>query len=171
MASGRSAVGLVWCATLRLLHCVFRPSRWKKTHLLYNARVPSAREAHEDGTSLGRARRPARVWKPTTRSVANYALVAVVLTVALLLAACGGGDDARETVHGQLTDVQTRTFTEIGAFSLRDDAGKTWLFTTDGPLGLTPSHLRQHMLSGEEVTVEYERRARGLVAVSIADYP
>ena len=171
MASGRSAVGLVGCATPRLLNGVFPPPRWKKTHLLYNARVPPAREAHEDSTSPGRVGRPARVWKPTTRNVANYALVAVVLTVSLLLAACSGGDDARETVHGQLTDVQTRTFTEIGAFSLRDDVGKTWLFTTDDPLELTPSHLRQHMLSGEEVTVEYERRSGGLVAVSIADYP
>ena len=97
--------------------------------------------------------------------VAAYALLAVIL------AACGGGDDARETVHGKLTDVQTRSFTEIESFSMLDEAGEMWLFVTEGPLELTPSHLRQHMLVGEGVSVEYERRAGGLVAVSISDYP
>ena len=98
-------------------------------------------------------------------------MFAVVLAGAFLLAACGGGDDAPETVHGKLTDVQTRSFTEIESFSLLDDAGETWFFVTEGRLELTPSHLRQHMLSGEEVTVEFERRDGSLVAVGISDYP
>ena len=108
---------------------------------------------------------------PTIRGIARGARLAVMLAGAFSLAACGGGEDARETVHGKLTDVQTRSFTEMESFSLRDEAGETWLFATEGPLELTPSHLRQHMLSGEEVRVEFERRAAGLVAVSICDYP
>jgi hypothetical protein len=94
-----------------------------------------------------------------------------MLAGAIFMAACVGGEVARGTVHGKVTDVQTRTFTEIESFSLRDAAGETWLFATEGPLELTPSHLRQHMLSGEEVRVQFERRAGGLIAVSISDYP
>jgi hypothetical protein len=105
------------------------------------------------------------------RKVVGYALLAVMLVGFLFLAACGGGDDSPGTVHGKLTDVQTRSFTEIESFSLLDEGGETWLFDTEGPLELTPSHLREHMLVGEEVSVEYERRDGGLVAVSISDYP
>jgi hypothetical protein len=108
---------------------------------------------------------------PAISKVAGYALLAAMLAAALLLAACGGNEDDPGTVHGKLTDVQNRTFTEIESFSLTDEAGETWLFVTEGQLEMTPSHLSQHMLSGEAVSVQYERRAEGLVAVGIADYP
>ena len=128
---------------------------------MYNAHVPRDRDAHGDTTSRGRGSRPLRAGMSAIRKMSGFALIAVMLAVALLLAACGGGEDARETVHGILTDVQTRTFTEIESFSLIDEAGETWLFVTEGQLELTPSHLRQHMLGGDEVRVEYERPGRG----------
>jgi len=102
--------------------------------------------------------------------VATGAILAVFVAVALLLAACGGEEDSLETVHGKVTDVQTRSLTEIESFSLRDEDGETWLFAIEGPLEITPSHLRQHMLDGDAVSVQFERRGASLIAVSVSDY-
>ena len=35
----------------------------------------------------------------------------------------------------------------------------------------TPSHLREHMLTGEDVSVRFRRADDVLIAVSVEDYP
>ena len=52
---------------------------------------------------------------------------------------------------------------------VRDDAGRLWTFETAGPIDFTPSHLREHMLRGERVTVHYEDKGERLLAVRITD--
>ena len=110
---------------------------------------------------------------PAIRRIARGVPVAFILAGVLFLAACGGGEDVG-TVHGNITDIQTKSITEIESFSVLDEAGETWIFVTEGPLdllGLTTSHLRQHMLDVQAVRVVFEREALGLVAVGIYDYP
>ena len=142
-----------------------------RPQLLYNARIPSDRKEHDVSIFLGRGSWAVCVGMPAINWAARGALIAVILVGASLLAACGGGEDSPEAVHGKLTDVQTKSFTEIESFSLLDETGETWLFATEGPLEFTPSHLRKHMLIGEKVNVQYKRRAGIFVALSISDYP
>ena len=108
---------------------------------------------------------------PAITRIARSVLLAVILTGAILLTACGSSDDALGTVHGSVTDVQERSITEIESFSVRDDTGETWIFTTEGPLEPFPDHLRQHMLIGQQVRVIFENQDASLIAVSILDYP
>ena len=108
---------------------------------------------------------------PAITRIAKSVLLAVILTGAILLTACGSSDDALGTVHGSVTDVQERSITEIESFSVRDDTGETWIFTTEGPLEPFPAHLRQHMLIGQQVRVIFENQDANLIAVSILDYP
>jgi|TARA_B100001971_G_C17808833_1_gene343003 hypothetical protein len=95
----------------------------------------------------------------------------LVLGAFPLMMACNGGGDSHDTMHGRVTDVQTRSITEIESLSVVDEAGETWLFATEGPLELTPSHLREHMLGGDEIRVRFKRVDAGLIAVGISDYP
>ena len=107
-----------------------------------------------------------------------------LLAAALVLAiACGGGQatattdaapttdagDAGRQVRGHVLEVVARNITELESVSIRDQDGKRWTFTTEGYTGVTPSHLREHQLSGQQVVVSYVEREDWLVAVKIGD--
>ncbi len=46
---------------------------------------------------------------------------------------------------------------------------KVWTFQADGPVGFTSSHVREHMMQGQEVTLRFRERDRLFVAVLVAD--
>ena len=98
-------------------------------------------------------------------------LIPLLLMGLALLPACGGVGDSLESVNGRVVEVQARSITEIESFSLLDEDGVTWFFTTEGPLELTPSHLREHMLAAEEIGVSFQRVGDGMVARGLSDYP
>jgi len=107
-----------------------------------------------------------------------------LLVAALSLAiACGGGQapatadataatdagDAGRQVRGHILEVVARNITEIERVSIRDQDGRRWTFTTEGYTGVTPAHLREHQLFGQQVVVSYVEREDRLVAVKIGD--
>ena len=97
----------------------------------------------------------------------------------LMLLACGNGDDtgaatsrpgeASGEVQGLVVEVVGRNIVELETLRIRAEDGTVWTFTADGPLEFSPSHLREHQLFGETVTVSYVRRGELLVAVEIGD--
>ena len=46
---------------------------------------------------------------------------------------------------------------------------KVWTFQADGPVGFTPSHIREHMMQGKAVTVRFRERDGLFVALLVAD--
>ena len=61
-----------------------------------------------------------------------------------------------------------------GAFSslkIEDDSGAQWIFIgSDAFTGFTPSHLEEHRMLREPITVEYEKSATGeLKILSLSD--
>ncbi len=97
-------------------------------------------------------------------------VLSILALAALILAACGA-DDSLEIVHGRVVDVQTGSIMEVDSFALVDGEGEEWSFVVEGPLEFTPSHMREHMLTGDEVLVSYRRAGGLMIAVSVADYP
>ena len=97
----------------------------------------------------------------------------------LMLLACGAGNDtgaatsgpgeASGEVEGLVVEVTGRNIVELETLGIRAEDGTVWTFTADGPLEFLPSHLREHQLFGETVTVSYVRRGDVLVAVEIGD--
>ena len=96
----------------------------------------------------------------------------------LILSACGDGGSAPpasspgETtgqVEGMVVEVVGRDIVEIETLRIRTPDEKIWTFTSEGPLAFSPSHLREHQLFGQSVTVAYTRRGDVLVAVEIGD--
>ena len=100
-----------------------------------------------------------------TLRMASAALAAALLLIA---AACGGGD---QQVTGLVLEVVGRGLAEIESIRLRDDDGRVWEFSTDGPVGTNAAHLRQHQLAGERVSVTYREEGGRLIAVAVGDTP
>ena len=105
------------------------------------------------------------------RALTKILLLTLLGVGLLLLTICGVEWDPQETVHGRVTDVQARSITEVDTFSILDAEGETWIFAVEGPLEFSPSHLREHMLTGEGVSVRFRRAGDALIAVGVADYP
>ena len=107
------------------------------------------------------------VGRPASKEIA----LAIVAAVALLLfaAACGGGRDKQVT--GLVLEAVGRNFNEIEVLRLRDDDGRVWEFSTDGPVGISAAHLRQHQVTGEKILVTYREEGGRLIAVDVSDPP
>ncbi len=92
----------------------------------------------------------------------------VVLAMAFLLAAvaCGGGD---KQVTGRVLEAVERSLTEIESLRLRDDDGRVWEFSTQGPVGTTAAHLRQHQIAGERIVVRYREVGGRFIAFEVKD--
>ena len=102
-------------------------------------------------------------------------LLAIVAFSAVILIAFGLSsvpiETEPETVTGQVVSVEQGSVTTITRLTLEDESGKQWTFEGDGNFaGFTPSHLEEHMTLGEQVTVEYEEDAAGVLKIlSVSD--
>ena len=94
--------------------------------------------------------------------------VAMVASAVILLTglACGGGDN---TVTGLVIEAVERDLVEIELLRVRDGDGKVWVFSTDGPVGISASHLRQHQVLGESIVVTYRKYRGSLIATEVRD--
>ncbi|MCH7606224.1 MAG: hypothetical protein IH962_03625 [Chloroflexi bacterium] len=101
-------------------------------------------------------------------------MLAAVLFV--LAVACGEPDTTSGTteqvqgqVRGRIVEVVSRNITEIETLRVRDGQGKEWVFVTEGDVGISPSHLKEHQLFGQSVLVSYVKKGKNLVALNVAD--
>ena len=58
---------------------------------------------------------------------------------------------------------------EIELLRVRDSDGRLWECSTDGPVGSSASHLRQHQVLGEGVVVTYREYRGSLIATGVRD--
>ena len=110
--------------------------------------------------------------KDTGRLATIAALVSMMLLV--VAAACEG--ESRRTggeseVRGMVQAVEPRSPLHIESLTVVDDEGVVWVFQggTRTPVGFTPSHLREHMVLGEPVSVFYHAEGEALVIDDITD--
>jgi len=60
-----------------------------------------------------------------------------------------------ELVRGHLIEVEAASIVEVASLAIRDEDGTTWSFDAMRYRGVTPSHLRDHMLRGLPITVVF----------------
>ena len=89
------------------------------------------------------------------------------MAVLLFAAACGG--DSEKTVTGLIVEAVERDLVEIELLRVRDDDGKVWTFSTEGPVAVNAAHLRQHQVLGEKVVVTYSVYRGDLIATAVRD--
>ena len=101
----------------------------------------------------------------------------MLLILALMLAgvaACGEpAPSVSETgplqIRGRILEVVARNVTEVETLRLLGEDDQVYRFTSEGFVGFTASHLLNHQLLGQPVTVSYVRKGEELVAVAITD--
>ena len=103
-----------------------------------------------------------------------WALAAGCWLLALAAACAGGGSPPTPganslQVRGHVVEVVSRSITEVETLRIRDAGGKTWTFTTEGFIGFSPAHLREHQLFGQTALVTYVEKPGRLVAVNVTD--
>lgn len=106
--------------------------------------------------------------RPAIEKLALTALAGMALL--FVAAACAGGGGEQQ-VTGLVLEAVERGLTEIESLRLRDDDGRVWEFSTQGPVGTSAAHLRQHQVGGERVTVTYVEESGRFVALDVADAP
>ena len=94
-------------------------------------------------------------------------VMALFISAPLLLAGCR--PEGAMQVRGQVVEVVARSFSELELLRIRDAQGKEYAFETDGFVGFTPSHVREHQIFGQSLLVTYEKRGVILVAVKLED--
>jgi len=72
-------------------------------------------------------------------------------------------------IRGRVLEVVARNITEVETLRLLGEDDQEYHFTSEGFVGLTPSHLREHQLFGQPVIVSYVQKGGQLVAVAITD--
>ena len=85
----------------------------------------------------------------------------------LAMAACGG--EELKTVRGAVVDVQESVPFQLGSVDVQDENGTVWHFEARGFEGVSPPHLREHMVQGLRVSVTYREDGGALVVVTITD--
>ena len=89
------------------------------------------------------------------------------VAVLLIAVACGGG--GKKFVTGLVVEAVERDLVEIQLLRVRDSDGSVWEFTTEGPVGISAAHLRQHQVLGESVVVTYREYRGSLIATDVRD--
>lgn len=87
----------------------------------------------------------------------------------LLLPGAGCDTGGTHQVRGQVVEAVPRSFSELEVLRIRDDEGREYVFETEGFIGFTPSHVREHQLFGQSLLVTYEKRGDVLIAVRLED--
>ena len=98
------------------------------------------------------------------------AVFAVAVLVLFSAVACETPGSAEATVEGYVIDVSARSLLEIDVLTIEDGEGKAWSFSGRGYRGITPSHLRQHMVQVFQVVVTYRDEGGDLIIQEIRDY-
>lgn len=97
-----------------------------------------------------------------TAQLALLVIAAAILITYGLSLTTGGAD----SITGLVVSVEQASVTTISSLTLVDDSGKEWKFEGSNTFaGFTPSHLEEHAVLREPVTVEYERTAGGVLKI------
>jgi hypothetical protein len=91
-----------------------------------------------------------------------------VTALLLGMAGCRAATSAH-VVRGVITDVRPRDIAHADSIQLRTESGQVISLKVADSVAFPPSHLREHMLFAEPVTVTYADGPDGAVATEVTD--
>jgi hypothetical protein len=100
------------------------------------------------------------------------ALARLTLTALSLTFLAGCQRDTRPTtLVGVVIAMQPASVLQIASFTLRTDDGQLIELACEGDVGITPSHMRDHMVLAEPVSVPVRYEGDRVIAVRVDDAP
>jgi hypothetical protein len=102
-----------------------------------------------------------------SRTAGAFAATTLILGV---VTGCGGNEAGTRTLSGVVTDVNASNITDVESFTIRSEGETFEIFVDpDAAYDFPPSHLSEHLLSGEPVAAEVEDRGGRLFALTLRD--
>ena len=68
-----------------------------------------------------------------------------------------------------MVNIQAKSLVNLDSLTLKDESGVLWTFKAQGFVGMTPSHLREHRLLAQVLTVRYVETPEGLIISDLTD--
>ena len=104
----------------------------------------------------------------------NFKLIAQLCFVAVFTSGCIGGFGylpVAQSVRGQIIELSAESLHTIEVLAVEDGNGRIWRFDRqDRPSpGFTPSHLREHMILGNPITITFHEHGGVLVIDVLKD--
>ena len=96
-------------------------------------------------------------------------LLALASVTILLIAVACGDDSGEQVVVGRVVDAIARDIVEIESLTVRDADSQIWEFTTNGSVGISVGHLRQHQALGAKIEVTYRKIGGQFIAFDVRD--
>ena len=101
--------------------------------------------------------------------------ILLILSSAIVIVSCS--DDlpvARSTyntfiVTGFVVELESTSLVDLYSLTVVDESQREWYFLADGYKGFTPSHLKQHMLLGDQVLVIFHIESEEMLIDKIDD--
>ena len=106
-----------------------------------------------------------------TKSHISISLILLIFIIALS-SGCAIGksqNDQRKFLEGRVTNIIPRNISEIQTLEIQTDDQQIYKFETTGFTGFTPSHIKEHQVTGQSIKVYYERSGNDLIALEITD--
>ncbi|NQW19613.1 MAG: hypothetical protein HQ477_02635 [Chloroflexi bacterium] len=95
------------------------------------------------------------------KTISILLAITAVIFIAFGIASITNVGEAKRA-SGQIVKVESASVTTISSLTLEDESGKQWTFRGSGIFaGFTPSHLEEHRVLQEPVTVEYDELESG----------
>ncbi len=97
-----------------------------------------------------------------------YTSALIVVAFALVLTACAKTSNQEETsIRGFIRDFSASTLQSFDTVTVEDEKGILWHFSSNGRVfpGFSPSHLRDHMITGKTILITYEKGERSMLLV------
>ncbi|HSW41569.1 MAG TPA: hypothetical protein VLM76_03570 [Patescibacteria group bacterium] len=95
-----------------------------------------------------------------------------ILALVTVLVACGSGSS---TAVGIVTDVESRSLTEVDGFTIRTEEGTFMTFRIGNlelDAGAFPaSHLHEHLATAQPIAIAYRAEPGGNIAYRLVDAP
>ena len=99
------------------------------------------------------------------------ALVFIIIILVSSVIACSGSSQSENhhIIRGQVISVIAKSISEVQSFEVKTPSGQIYQFHASGFIGFTPSHIKEHQVTGQPVTVTYTASNDLLMAVEITD--
>ncbi|MQG17890.1 MAG: hypothetical protein FI726_06435 [SAR202 cluster bacterium] len=72
-------------------------------------------------------------------------------------------------IRGRVISVIAKSISDIQTFKVQSPTGEIYSFQVNGSIGFTPSHIKEHQVTGSPVTVTYISSNNVLIATKITD--
>jgi hypothetical protein len=106
-----------------------------------------------------------------TKSHFSIPLILFIFIIALSsgCAISKSQNNQQSFLEGRVTNIIPRNISEIEILEIQTDDNQIYKFGTTGFTGFTPSHIKEHQVTGQSIKVYYERSGNALIALEITD--